>query len=53
LTVSTLTLDIMDHQTGGLGIHFIRTLSDSVSYRRENDRNILRMEFRSILEGLQ
>lgn len=40
-----ITLDIMDRQIGGLGIHFIRTMSDSVSYRRENDRNILRMVF--------
>lgn len=41
-----LTLDIMDRRIGGLGIHFIRTLSDRVSYRRERDRNILRMEFK-------
>ena len=41
-----ITLDIMDRQVGGLGVHFIRKLSDSVSYRRENDRNILRMEFK-------
>ena len=40
-----ITLDIMDRQIGGLGIHFIRTMSDSVSYRRENNRNILRMVF--------
>jgi len=41
-----ITSDVMDRMVGGLGIHFIRTLSDKVSYRRENDRNILRMEFR-------
>lgn len=41
-----LTLDIMEREVGGLGVHFIRMLSDSVSYRRENNRNILRMEFR-------
>lgn len=41
-----LTLDITERDIGGLGIHFIRTLSDSVSYRRENGRNILSMEFR-------
>ncbi len=45
------TLDIMDRQVGGLGIYFIRTLSDGVSYRRENDRNILRMEFRRSREN--
>jgi len=39
---------IMERRIGGLGIHFIRTLSDSVSYRRENDRNILRMVFRRL-----
>jgi anti-sigma regulatory factor (Ser/Thr protein kinase) len=41
-----ITLDIKDRQVGGLGIHFIRTLSDGVSYRRENGRNILRMVFK-------
>lgn len=41
-----LTLDVTDRQVGGLGIHFIRTMSDSVSYRREDGRNILRMTFR-------
>lgn len=39
------TLDIMDREIGGLGVHFIRKLSDSVSYRRENGQNILRMVF--------
>jgi anti-sigma regulatory factor (Ser/Thr protein kinase) len=43
-----LTLDITEREIGGLGIHFIRTLSDSVSYRRENGRNILHMEFRRL-----
>ncbi len=46
LPAPDLTLDITEREIGGLGIHFIRTLSDSVSYRRENGRNILRMEFR-------
>jgi len=40
------TLGIMEREIGGLGVHFIRTLSDSVRYRRENGRNVLRMEFR-------
>ena len=40
-----LSPGISDRQIGGLGIHFIRTLSDSVSYRRENNRNLLRMSF--------
>jgi len=40
------SLDIVDREIGGLGVHFIRNLSDSVSYRRENGQNILRMVFR-------
>jgi serine/threonine-protein kinase RsbW len=40
-----ITLNVDDRPIGGLGIHFIRSLSDSVNYRRENDRNILRMTF--------
>jgi serine/threonine-protein kinase RsbW len=39
------TLDATDRAVGGLGIHLIRTLCDSVSYRRENNRNILQMTF--------
>lgn len=42
------TSDILDRQIGGLGIHFIRTMSDSVNYRRENNRNILRMAFKRL-----
>jgi serine/threonine-protein kinase RsbW len=38
-----ITLSLEDRQTGGLGIHFIRSLADKVSYRRENNRNILRI----------
>lgn len=41
-----ITPDIMEREVGGLGIYFIRTLSDSVSYSRDNGRNILRMIFR-------
>jgi anti-sigma regulatory factor (Ser/Thr protein kinase) len=37
------TSDIMDRQIGGLGVHFIRTLTDQVSYRREEGNNILQM----------
>lgn len=31
---------------GGLGVHLIRRLCDKVAYRREGDRNVLRLEFR-------
>ena len=37
------TSDIMDRQIGGLGVHFIRTLTDQVNYRREAESNILQM----------
>jgi anti-sigma regulatory factor (Ser/Thr protein kinase) len=37
------TLDVMDREIGGLGVYFIRRLTDDASYRRENGRNILRM----------
>ena len=46
------TAAIMDRQIGGLGVHFIRKLSDQVSYRRENDQNILRMVFQRTPTGL-
>ncbi len=39
------TSDILERQIGGLGVHFIRTLTDQVSYRRENGNNILHLVF--------
>lgn len=30
-----------ERRIGGLGIHFVKTLMDDVTYKRENDRNIL------------
>ncbi len=39
-------LDIEDRPIGGLGIHLVRKLSDGASYRRQDDRNILRIEFK-------
>ena len=30
-----------ERQAGGLGIHYIRTMSDGVTYRRNDDKNIL------------
>jgi len=38
-----ITSDIMERQIGGLGVHFIRTLTDQVYYRRESGNNILQM----------
>jgi anti-sigma regulatory factor (Ser/Thr protein kinase) len=45
LPTPDLTADIMERNIGGLGVHFIRTFSDQVSYHREAGRNILRMRF--------
>jgi len=30
-----------ERPVGGLGIHFVKTLMDSIEYRREGNRNIL------------
>lgn len=38
-----ITSDVMERKVGGLGIYFIRKMTDNVSYRRENEQNILRM----------
>jgi serine/threonine-protein kinase RsbW len=32
-----------DREIGGLGIHFVKTLMDEVSYERTNDQNVLRL----------
>ena len=34
-----LTKNLKDRPVGGLGIHFVRTLMDTVEYSREEDRN--------------
>lgn len=39
--VRDLTLPIYERPIGGLGIHYIRTMSDGVTYRREDGKNIL------------
>lgn len=43
LAAPDITSDIMERRIGGLGIHFIRKLSDNASYRRENGQNVLRL----------
>ena len=53
LPAPDITADIMDREIGGLGVHFIRTLTDDVSYRREDGQNILRMVLHRAKEPLQ
>ncbi|MDY0162473.1 ATP-binding protein [Desulfobotulus sp.] len=40
------TLGIEEREIGGLGVHFIRTFTDAVHYRREENKNVLHMGFR-------
>lgn len=39
----------MERQEGGLGIHYIRTMTSGMDYRRESGRNILTMSFEHCL----
>lgn len=38
-----ITIDIEKRQTGGLGVYFIKKFIEDVKYRREGDKNILRL----------
>ena len=37
------TLSLADRDTGGLGIHLVRSLVDELSYQRRIDRNVVTM----------
>ncbi len=39
--VADTTSSLEDRKIGGLGIHFVRTLIDEVSYMRDEDRNVI------------
>jgi anti-sigma regulatory factor (Ser/Thr protein kinase) len=39
-----LDIPVEDRPIGGLGVHFIRTVMDSVSYARKDGMNVLSME---------
>jgi anti-sigma regulatory factor (Ser/Thr protein kinase) len=41
-----LTAPVEERRTGGLGIHFIKRLTDRAAYRREGGRNILELRVR-------
>jgi serine/threonine-protein kinase RsbW len=36
-----IAADVEDRQIGGLGVHFAKTLTDAIGYRREEGKNIL------------
>jgi anti-sigma regulatory factor (Ser/Thr protein kinase) len=42
-----LTADLEQREVGGLGVPLIRAMADEVSYRREGNRNILRLIVRA------
>ncbi|MCP4560799.1 MAG: ATP-binding protein [Bosea sp.] len=41
VAVADTTSSLEDRPVGGLGIHFVRTLIDEVSYSRDDDRNVI------------
>jgi anti-sigma regulatory factor (Ser/Thr protein kinase) len=43
LEAPDLTADVNSRQVGGLGVFLVRRLMDDVSYRRENDQNIMKL----------
>ena len=44
-TVQAIQAKMDKHQAGGLGVVLVFRLADTVSYRHENGRNILELEF--------
>ena len=53
LTAPPPLLDVPaeERPIGGLGVHFIRTVMDSVAYARRDDKNVLSMEKRRPASG--
>lgn len=47
------TSGILDREIGGLGVFFIRKLTNEVSYRREGGQNILRLVIQPPLDVAQ
>ena len=41
-----VTLPLADRQVGGLGVYLVKTMGDELEYRRENDRNHLKLVVR-------
>jgi serine/threonine-protein kinase RsbW len=46
-TPPNLDLPIMERPVGGLGIHIVKALTETIDYRRENGRNRLTMTMRA------
>ncbi len=44
-----LSLGLADHPVGGLGVFLVRSLVDSIAYRREDNRNILSFTFPQVV----
>lgn len=42
-----LDLPLEERPLGGLGVHLARRVTDAIEYRRQDDRNILRMRKRT------
>lgn len=42
-----LTACIADRKVGGLGVYLMRNMADQMTYRRENEKNILSLVFRT------
>jgi anti-sigma regulatory factor (Ser/Thr protein kinase) len=47
-----LSADLEHRHIGGLGMHFVRSLLDSVAYKRSNGWNVLTLEKR-LPEGMK
>ena len=46
-----LTACIADRKVGGLGVYLMRNMADQMTYRRENEKNILSLAFRTAPGG--
>ncbi len=45
LSEPSLTADLSDRKVGGLGVFFIREVTDDIQYRRDGDANVLTLTF--------
>ena len=45
LSEPSLTADLSDRKVGGLGVFFVRKVTDDIQYRRDGDANVLTLTF--------